>query len=133
MSNIIVRTKSELESAIKQGVSRITVEGPFAAEFKKMLKKQKRTKRVAAGGAIAAGALAVGSILAMPFTGGVSVCGLVAAGATATTTAAATSASALALPALALVMGGSLAVYAINKGYKKVAFGPGGTVILERE
>lgn len=127
--SITVRTQSELESAIKQGVKSIIIQGALAEEFKAKIKKQKRRKRAAAGGTIAAGAIAVGSILAAPATGGISLFGLLPA--TGTAAAAITGTDIIAV--LGLILGGSLAAYAISKGYKKVSFRPDGTVILERD
>lgn len=127
--SITVRTQSELESAIKQGVKSIIIQGALAEEFKAKIKKQKSRKRAAAGGALAAGAIAVGSILAAPATGGISLFGLLPA----TGTAAAAITGTEIIAGLGLILGGSLAAYAISKGYKKVSFRPDGTVILERD
>ena len=135
--SITVRTQSELESAIKQGVKSIIIQGALAEEFKAKIKKQKRRKRAAAGGALAAGAIAVGSILAAPVTGGISMFGLLPAAGTAAATAAGTAAVTITgteiIVGLGLILSGSLAAYAISKGYKKVSFRPDGTVILERD
>jgi hypothetical protein len=134
--SITVRTQSELESAIKQGVKSIIIQGALAEEFKAKIKKQKRRKRAAAGGALAAGAIAVGSILAAPATGGISLFGLLPATGTAAAaagTAAVTITGTEIIAGLGLILGGSLAAYAISKGYKKVSFRPDGTVILERD
>ena len=131
--SITVRTQSELESAIKQGVKSIIIQGALAEEFKAKIKKQKRKKKIAAGGALAAGAIAVGSILAAPVTGGISVFGLLPAAGTAATSAAVTITGTDIIAGLGLILGGSLAAYAISKGYKKVSFRPDGTVILERD
>lgn len=131
--SITVRTQSELESAIKQGVKSIIIQGALAEEFKAKIKKQKRRKRAAAGGALAAGAIAVGSILAAPVTGGISMFGLLPAAGTAAATAAVTITGTDLILLLGLIFGGSLATYAISKGYKKVSFRPDGTVILERD
>ena len=131
--SITVRTQSELESAIKQGVKSIIIQGALAEEFKAKIKKQKRKKKIAAGGALAAGAIAVGSILAAPVTGGISVFGLLPAAGAAATSAAVTITGAEIIAGLGLILGGSLAAYAISKGYKKVSFRPDGTVILERD
>lgn len=133
--SITVRTQSELESAIKQGVKSIIIQGALAEEFKAKIKKQKRRKRAAAGGALAAVAIAVGSILAAPVTGGISLFGLLPATGTAAAagTAAVTITGTEILAGLGLILGGSLAAYAISKGYKKVSFRPDGTVILERD
>lgn len=131
--SITVRTQSELESAIKQGVKSIIIQGALAEEFKAKIKKQKRKKKIAAGGALAAGAIAVGSILAAPVTGGISMFGLLPAAGTAATSAAVTITGTDIIAVLGLILGGSLAAYAISKGYKKVSFRPDGTVILERD
>lgn len=131
--SITVRTQSELELAIKQGVKSIIIQGALAEEFKAKIKKQKRKKKIAAGGALVAGAIAVGSILAAPVTGGISVFGLLPAAGAAATSAAVTITGAEIIAGLGLILGGSLAAYAISKGYKKVSFRPDGTVILERD
>lgn len=131
--SITVRTQSELESAIKQGVKSIIIQGALAEEFKTKIKKQKRKKKIAAGGALAAGAIAIGSILAAPVTGGISVFGLLPAAGTAATSATVTITGTDIIAGLGLIWGGSLAAYAISKGYKKVSFRPDGTVILERD
>ncbi len=142
MSNITVKTKGELESALKAGYSRIIVQGALASEFKEKLQKQKRKKKIAAGGALAAGAIAVGSILAAPVTGGASLLGVSAMGLTATGaagaaaaagTAATISTSTAVLAGLGLVVGGSLGAYAISKGYKRITFRPDGSVVIEKE
>lgn len=131
--SITVRTQSELESAIKQGVKSIIIQGALAEEFKTKIKKQKRKKKIAAGGALAAVAIAIGSILAAPVTGGISVFGLLPAAGTAATSATVTITGTDIIAGLGLILGGSLAAYAISKGYKKVSFRPDGTVILERD
>lgn len=131
--SITVRTQSELESAIKQGVKSIIIQGALAEEFKTKIKKQKRKKKIAAGGALAAGAIAIGSILAAPVTDGISVFGLLPAAGTAATSATVTITGTDIIAGLGLILGGSLAAYAISKGYKKVSFRPDGTVILERD
>ena len=72
-----VRTKDELERALKAGEKRILCKG----EIEKKLRKQKKLQTAAkvTGGALAATAAVVGGVLAAPFSGGSSLAGAGAA------------------------------------------------------
>ena len=97
---IVVRTKEELQEAIKNKVDSIRIEGPYAKTFANAVRSRRRKAKVAKG-AIGFGALAViGGLAAAPFTGGASLAGIVM-GATAME--------------LAMILG--FAVYALNKKY----------------
>lgn len=74
---VTVRTKDELERALKAGEKRILCKG----EIEKKLRKQKKLQTAAkvTGGALAATAAVVGGVLAAPFSGGSSLAGAGAA------------------------------------------------------
>ena len=74
---IVVRTKEELQEAIKNKVDSIRIEGPYAKIFANAVRSRRRKAKVAKG-AIGFGALAViGGLAAAPFTGGASLAGTV--------------------------------------------------------
>ena len=96
---IVVRTKEELQEAIKNKVDSIRIEGPYAKIFAK--------------GAIGFGALAViGGLAAAPFTGGASLAGTVMG---ATAMGLTIGAVTISTAELAMILG--FAVYALNKKY----------------
>lgn len=106
----IVYTKDELKIALASGEKRIVIKGDFA---KKISKTARTSKLVSA--AIVAAALA-----AVPLTGGTSM-GLVVGSVSISTVE------------LAILIGGSIAIFAIRKGYKKIKFCPDGSVELNRD
>lgn len=72
---IVVRTKEELQEAIKNKVDSIRIEDPYAKTFANAVRSRRRKAKVAKG-AIGFGALAViGGLAAAPFTGGASLAG----------------------------------------------------------
>lgn len=73
MEETIVRTKDELERALKNRDKKIVYEGPDAEKVLAEIKKAEKKKASARKWAFGLGALAV---LAAPFTGGTSLLGL---------------------------------------------------------
>lgn len=66
---VIVRTKEELQEAIKNKATSIRIEGPYAGVVAKKIRSRRKKKKLAMG----VGALAlVGGAVAAPFTGGAS-------------------------------------------------------------
>ena len=106
---VTVRTKQELEVALKNKATSIRIEGPYAKTFANAVRSRKRKIKVAAG----VGALAlIGGVAAAPFTGGASLAGsaagLAAMGLTIGTITISTA-------ELAMILG--FAAYALNKNY----------------
>ena len=106
---VTVRTKQELEVAVKNKAASIRIEGPYAKTFANAVRSRKRKTNVAVG----VGALAlIGGVAAAPFTGGASLAGsaagLAAMGLTIGTVTISTA-------ELAMILG--FAAYALNKNY----------------
>lgn len=106
---VTVRTKQELEVAMKNKAASIRIEGPYAKTFANAVRSRKRKTNVAVG----VGALAlIGGVAAAPFTGGAllagSAAGLAAMGLTIGTVTISTA-------ELAMILG--FAAYALNKNY----------------
>lgn len=106
---ITVRSKQELEVALKNKTALVRIEGPYAKKFANAVRSRRKKTKVAVG----VGALAViGGIAAAPFTGGSSlagsVAGLAAMGLTIGTVTISTA-------ELAMILG--IAAYALNKKY----------------
>lgn len=104
-----VRSKQELEIAMKNKAASIRIEGPYAKTFANAVRSRKRKTKVAVG----VGALAlIGGVAAAPFTGGASLAGsaagLAAMGLTIGTITISTA-------ELAMILG--FAAYALNKNY----------------
>lgn len=111
---VTVRTKQELEVALKNKATSIRIEGPYAKEFANTIRSRKRKAKSAKKIAMGVGALVlIGGIAAAPFTGGVSLAGSVA-GATAMGLTVGT--ITISTAELAMILG--FAAYAINKKYK---------------
>ena len=111
---IVVRTKEELQEAVKNKTTSIRIEGPYAKEFANTIRSRKRKAKTAKKTAMGVGALAlIVGIAAAPFTGGVSLAGSVA-GATAMGLTVGT--ITISTAELAMILG--FAAYAINKKYK---------------
>ena len=111
---IVVRTKEELQEAVKNKTTSIRIEGPYAKEFANTIRSRKRKAKTAKKIAMGVGALAlIGCIAAAPITGGVSLAGSVA-GATAMGLTVGT--ITISTAELAMILG--FAAYAINKKYK---------------
>ena len=106
---VIVRSKKELEVALKNKAASVRIEGPYAKTFANAVRSRRRKAKVAIG----FGALAViGGLAAAPFTGGASFAGTVmgatAMGLTVGTVTVSTA-------ELAMILG--FAAYALNKKY----------------
>ena len=106
---ITVRSKQELEVALKNKTASVRIEGPYAKTFANAVRSRRRKAKVAIG----FGALAViGGLAAAPFTGGASFAGTVmgatAMGLTVGTVTVSTA-------ELAMILG--FAAYALNKKY----------------
>ena len=103
---IVVRTKEELQEAIKNKVDSIRIEGPYAKTFANAVRSRRRKAKVAKG------AIVIGGLAAAPFTGGASLAGTVmgatAMGLTVGTVTVSTA-------ELAMILG--FAAYALNKKY----------------
>lgn len=107
---IVVRTKEELQEAIKNKVDSIRIEDPYAKTFANAVRSRRRKAKVAIG----FGALAViGGLAAAPFTGGAFLAGTVM-GATAMGLTVGT--VTISTAELAMILG--FAAYVINKKYK---------------
>ena len=116
MSQVTVRTKSELESARVQGVEKIIVEGSLA-------NKLKNSKRIAyvGGGTIA---VLTAAIAAAPFTGGVSFL------AAAAPIAALTGLEISVIIAVSAV--GVTLVIAVFKGYEEIEYSDGRLILRKK-
>lgn len=111
---VTVRTKQELEVALKNKATSIRIEGPYAKEFANTIRSRKRKAKSAKKIAMGVGALAlIGGIAAAPFTGGVSLAGSVAG---ATTMGLTVGTITISTAELAMILG--FAAYVINKKYK---------------
>ena len=109
---VIVRSKQELEVAMKNKAASIRIEGPYAKTFANAVRSRRRKAKVAKG-AIGFGALAViGGLVAAPFTGGASLAGTVM-GATAMGLTVGT--VTISTAELAMILG--FAAYALNKKF----------------
>lgn len=106
---ITVRSKQELEVALKNKTASVRIEGPYAKTFANAVRSRRRKAKVAIG----FGALAViGGLAAAPFTGGASLVGTVM-GATAMGLTVGT--VTICTAELAMILG--FAAYALNKKY----------------
>ena len=106
---VIVRSKKELEVALKNKTASVIIEGPYAKTFANAVRSRRRKAKVAIG----FGALAViGGLAAAPFTGGASLAGTVM-GATAMGLTVGT--VTICTAELAMILG--FAAYALNKKY----------------
>lgn len=107
---VTVRTKQELEVALKNKATSIRIEGPYAKEFANTIRSRKKKAKTAMGvGAF----VLIGGIAAAPFTGGVSLAGSVM-GATAMRLTIGT--ITISTAELAMILG--FAAYALKKKYK---------------
>ena len=106
---IVVRTKEELQEAIKNKADSIRIEDPYAKTFANAVRSRRRKAKVAIG----FGALAViGGLAAAPFTGGASLAGTVMG---ATAMGLTIGAVTISTAELAMILG--FAAYALNKKY----------------
>ena len=113
---ITVRSKQELEVALKNKTASVRIEGPYAKTFANAVRSRRRKAKVAIG----FGALAViGGLAAAPFTGGASLAGTVM-GATAMGLTVGT--VTICTAELAMILG--FAAYDLNKKYTiKIGYG----------
>ena len=111
---IVVRTKEELQEAIKNKVDSIRIEGPYAGIVAQKIRSRKKVKKVSIG--VGALALVGGGVIAAPFTGGASL-----AGSAVGLTAMGLTVGAVTLTTTQLAMllgvGGSLFAYSIHEKY----------------
>lgn len=119
METTIMRTKTELETALKAKTKKITVVGPYAEQIAR--EYQKRHKVAKASGGIGAVGVALASIGAAPFSGGLSLAGLAASAALTVGTVT------ISAVELAIICGFTLGMYGLSKGYD-VKYSPDGTV-----
>lgn len=106
---IVVRTKEELQEAIKNKVDSIRIEGPYAGIVAQKIRSRKKVKKMAIG----VGTLAlVGGVVAAPFTGGASL-----AGSAAGLTAMGLTVGAITISTTQLAMLLGLGAFAIYKKY----------------
>lgn len=115
-----VYNKIELQNAIKNNERMIVVHGEMAAKIRKAKMKKKAARFVG-------GALAIGGLAAIPFTGGTSAAAT-AAGVTALTAGAVS----ISTTELIFLLGATVAILGISKGYN-VRFNSDGSVVLERK
>ena len=115
---VTVRSKSELENALKSGANTIICKGPIAQEIIKKVKRKKIAKKIGITAAIAGIALA-------PFTGGASL-GVTAMGLTVGTLTISTA-------EIIAILAFSIGMTAILKGYKNIKIGPNGDVTLSKD
>lgn len=108
---ITVKSKQELEKAMKQETSEIKVVGSYATTLAKKAKNKRTSSQAATGGAILAGLLGIGCLVAAPFTAGTSLLGggIVASAIGGTITITTTE--------LAFLCGTALAALALKQGY----------------
>ncbi len=127
MNKITVRSKSELEQALKNNKGAcIRVEGAYAQTLANKLSLRKKTGKLA----VAGGALAIlGGLAAAPFTGGASLAGSAAGMAAMATVGTIT----LSTGQLAMVLGlvGALGGYALHKNYHIKVASKDGSVVVE--
>jgi len=110
---IVVRTKEELQEAVKNKVDSIRIEGPYAGIVVQKIRSRKKVKKMAMG----VGALAlVGGVVAAPFTGGASLAGN-AVGLTAMGLIVGAITISTTQLAMLLGVGGSLLAYSIHEKY----------------
>lgn len=130
---ITVRSKQELEKAMKQEASEIRVVGSYATTLAKKVEKKKTLSKTAAGGAILAGLFGIGCLVAAPFTAGASLLGeglvasAIGAGAAGFTIGTIT----ITTTELAILCGTALAALALKLGYDaKITYENGKPVVI---
>ncbi len=114
-----VTTTKELEDAIKAGETKILLKGEIADKIRA---KKKRKKGALIGGI----GLAAAGLIALPFTGGASSAGII--GGIGLTIGSLTISAA----ELAILVGGSVAIFGIHKGYN-IKFNGDGSVTVEKK
>lgn len=126
---ITVRSKQELEKAMRKEASQIKVVGSYA----KTLAKKVERENTATGGAILAGILGIGCLIAAPFTGGASLLreGLVASAIGASAIGLTIGTITLTTTELAILCGTALAALALKLGYDaKISYENGKPVVI---
>lgn len=130
---ITVRSKQELEKAMKQEASEIRVVGSYATTLAKKVEKKKTLSKTATGGAILAGLFGIGCLVAAPFTAGASLLGeglvasAIGAGAAGFTIGTIT----ITTTELAILCGTALAALALKLGYDaKITYENGKPVVI---
>ena len=119
---VTVYTKEELEQALRAKESHIRIKGELAEVIKKKVKRQKTAKKIGIGTA----AIGAAALIAAPLTGGASL--IAGAGAMGLTIGTVTVSAA----ELAILVGGTVAITALLKGYKKVKMNSDGSIELEK-
>lgn len=109
---VVVRTKEELQEAIKNKVDSIRIEGPYAGIVAQKIRSRKKKKMAMGVGTLAL----VGGVVAAPFTGGASLAGS-AAGLTAMGLAVGAVTLTTTQLAMLLGVGGPLLAYSIHEKY----------------
>ena len=130
---ITVRSKQELEKAMKQETSEIKVVGSYATTLAKKAKNKRPSSQAATGGAILTGLLGIGCLVAVPFTAGTSLLGgglvasAIGAGAVGLTIGTIT----ITTTELAILCGTALAALALKLGYDaKITYENGKPVVI---
>lgn len=72
MSTVTVRTKEELERAVKNREEKIIIRSPLASKIIQNQKKKSLAKKIGIGSAISSGVAVTAGIIAAPVTGGAS-------------------------------------------------------------
>lgn len=121
---VTVYTKEELEQALKAKESHIRIKGELAESIKKKIKRQKTAKKIGIGTA----AIGAAALIAAPLTGGASLI----AGAGATAMGLTVGTVTITVAELAILVGGTVAITALLKGYKKVKMNSDGSIELEK-
>ena len=121
---VTVYTKEELEQALRAKESHIRIKGELAEVIKKKVKRQKTAKKIGIGTA----AIGAAALIAAPLTGGASLI----AGAGATAMGLTVGTVTITVAELAILVGGTVAITAILKGYKKVKMNSDGSIELEK-
>lgn len=118
-----VTTQEALERALKSKETHIRITSTLAETIKSKIQKRRKHKKI--GALIAIG----GTITLAIATGGTSLIGGAAG-----LTAMGVTAGGLTITAgeLAIIIGGSVAITALLKGYKKISFNPDGSIELEK-
>lgn len=121
---VTVYTKEELEQALRAKESHIRIKGELAEVIKKKVKRQKTAKKIGIGTA----AIGAAALIAAPLTGGASLI----AGAGATAMGLTVGTVTITVAELAILVGGTVAITALLKGYKKVKMNSDGSIELEK-
>ena len=121
---VTVYTKEEIEQAPGAKESHIRIKGELAEVIKKKVKRQKTAKKIGIGTA----AIGAAALIAAPLTGGASLI----AGAGATAMGLTVGTVTITVAELAILVGGTVAITALLKGYKKAKMNSDGSIELEK-